>query len=285
MMRDVRWDTDADVYRSLETGFDELAPSYEEDVGGNLIGVEMREVFREALLGAFERPSFLFEIGCGTGADALWLARRGHEIVATDISEAMLDRVRERAKAEGLTERIRCRKLAARDIGDLRGAFGEAAFDGGYCHAGALNMEPELDRVPSSLARIVKPGGGFVCSIINKTSLFELLVYPGILRPRKAFRRMGRMVPLPISRKPPLNRFVVPARFYSPSETARMFRGPFSLVSVRGVRILLPPANLTDEYARVHDAFVPLARLEAHVATLPLLRSCGHHSILTFRRT
>lgn len=146
-------------------------------------------------------------------------------------------------------------------------------------------MEPEIAGVPDQLRRLIRPGGGFVCSVINKTSLFEVLFYPTVLRPRKAFRRLGRMVPLPITRKAPLNRYVVPARFYSPSEIARMFQASFTLESVRGVRIVLPPANLTEEYARFRTAFLPLQHLEAQVSTLPLLRSCGHHSILTFTRT
>lgn len=284
MLEAARWRSDADIYRTLESNFDELAASYDEDIGANLVGLEMREEFRRSLRTAFPLPSRLFEIGCGTGTDALWLARAGHEVVATDISEQMLARLAVRAKAEGLDDRVRCRKLAARDIATMEQEFGAGSFDGGYSHAGALNMEPELNQVPDGLHRLIKPEGAFVCTLINKTSLFEILFYPLILRPRKAFRRMGNRVPLPISRKPPLNARVVPARFYSPEDARRMFQPAFRLEDVRGVRIVLPPANLTDEYARFRAAFLALERIEARISRAPLLRSAGHHSILTFRR-
>lgn len=283
-MDPVHWGNGPEVYRGLQASFDQLAPSYDEDIGGNLIGSQMREEFRRAIVAEFPPGSKLFEIGCGTGSDALWLARQGSRVVATDISDAMLSRLEARARVEGLSERIACRRLAARDVGELAREFGERAFDGGYCHAGALNMEPELVRVPEGIRRLLRPGGAFVCSLINKTSLFEILFYPLVLRPRKAFRRLGNVVPLPISRKPPLNRNVVPARFYSPSDAARIFREGFSLASVRGVRIVLPPANLTDEYARYRTAFLALERIEHRLASMPLLRSSGHHSILVFRK-
>lgn len=275
----------SDPYRHLERGFDQLASSYDDDVGGNAIGTRMRSVFRQVLAASFAPGGRLFEIGCGTGAEALWLASRGSEVVATDVSEAMVAQVREKAKAAGLTERIRCRKLAARDIGRLVEEFGEGSFDGGYCHAGALNMEPEIGLVPGSVRTLVKPGGRFVCSVINKASLFEVVFYLGVLRPRKAFRRLGNVVPIPISRKPPLSAYVVPTRFYSPNEIVRLFRDGFSLERLQALQVFLPPANLTDEYAALQPIFLPLERLESRLSTVPPIRSWGHHSILTFRRS
>lgn len=271
-------------YAYLADGFDRLAATYDDDVGGNAIGVRMRQVFRKSLASVFPRSGRLFEIGCGTGTDALWLASRGFEVVATDISEGMVEQVRDKAKAEGLSERVVARKLSARDVGQLADEFGAESFEGGYCHAGALNMEPEVAGVPASVRELTRAGGHFVCSVINKTSLFEVLFYPAVLRPRKAFRRLGNVVPIPISRKPPFNGYVVPTRFYSPAEMVRLFHESFVLEHLRGLRVLLPPANLTDEYARLLPLFMPLERIEEQFASLPLVRSWGHHSLMTFRR-
>lgn len=264
--------------------FDELAPTYDDDIAGNAVGIRMRNVFRAALLKTYPNARSLFEIGCGTGVDALWLARRGIEVVATDISQEMVERVKAKAREEGLSERLRCRKLGAREIGSLAEEFGVASFDGGFCHAGALNMEPGIEQVPAGVHRIVRPNGAFVCSVVNVTSLFEVVFYPLVLRPRKAFRRLGNVVPIPVSRKGPLRRRVVPTRFYTPRRMARIFGEGFSLESVRGMQILLPPSNLTDEYAMTRFVFAPLERIEDRLASTRPLRSWGHHSILVFRR-
>jgi SAM-dependent methyltransferase len=40
-------------------------------------------------------PGRALDVGCGEGADAIWLARRGWDVVATDISTVALERARQ----------------------------------------------------------------------------------------------------------------------------------------------------------------------------------------------
>ncbi|WP_408897457.1 class I SAM-dependent methyltransferase [Nocardioides sp. R1-1] len=46
------------------------------------------------------------DAGCGNGAQALWLAERGWDVVATDISRAALDAAADRARSAGLDDRV-----------------------------------------------------------------------------------------------------------------------------------------------------------------------------------
>ncbi len=244
MRRDRTWTPGAAYYRHLETGFDDLAPTYDRDIAGNEVTIRMRNIFWRALLDVFHRGQRVVEIGCGTGIDALWLAEQGLEVVATDISQGMVDRVAEKSRDKGLTAELICRKLPAKDVGLLGQKFRFESFDGAYSHAGALNMEPELARVPAQLWPLLRQSSPFVCSVINRTSLFEILFYLSLLKPRKAFRRLGDFVPIPISRSGPLQRYVVPSRFYTPSEIRRLFKEYFVLKRLQAMELLVPPANL-----------------------------------------
>jgi len=273
-----------EYYRSVQSGYDLLAPSYDQDIGGNAVGIRMREIFRQSLRDVFPGGQRLFEIGCGSGIDSLWLAGLGFSIVATDISGKMIVEVDRKAKRDGLQSRIETQKLAAGEIGKLSERFGEGYFDGGFCHAGALNMEPALPKVVSQVASLIRPGGFFVCSIINKVSLFEVLFYLAVLRPRKAFRRLDNVVPIPISRVTPLNRFVVPTHFYSPNQIARLFGPAFSMLRIRGLEIFLPPSNLADYYQAARPLFLPLELLENRLSTKWPIHSWGHHTICILRR-
>lgn len=278
------WKLGRDFYDYVREGYDGLAPTYDEEIGSNPIGRRMREVFRNSLREAVRPGSLVFEIGCGTGLDALWLARQGIEVVATDISQEMVARVVEKAKAEGLADRVRGRRLAAREIGRLHEEFGSQVFGGGYCHAGAINMEPELGVLPRQIRSLLKPGAPFVASVVNRISLFEVLFYPAVLRPRKAFRRLNGPIPIPISRREPFNRFVIPARFYTPRELIRAFGDGFTVEGLQGMQIFLPPSNLADEYNAVKPVFAPLEFLERRLSKRRPLNSWGHHFIVTFRR-
>src|SRR2546426_6068218 len=284
MHRGTTPDSGQAYYRHLERGFDDLAPTYDKDIAANEVTIRMRKIFRKALLEAFHPGRRVIEIGCGTGIDALWLAEQGIDVVATDISQGMVDRVAEKARAMSLRSSLICRKLAAKDIGLLGQEFGLESFDGAYSHAGALNMEPELARVPGQLGPLLRESSPFVCSVINRTSLFEIVFYLSVLRPRKAFRRLGNPVPIPISRSGPLQRYVVPSRFYTPSETRRLFEAHFVLTRLQAMELFLPPANLTREYSFLKPIFAPLEALETQRSTRRPWNEWGHHKIFVFRR-
>ena len=51
-------------------------------------------------------PGRALDLGCGEGGDAVWLARRGWEVTAVDVSPTALGRLRAQADAEGVADRI-----------------------------------------------------------------------------------------------------------------------------------------------------------------------------------
>src|SRR2546428_1758790 len=79
-----------DPHDYAREGYDLLAPSYDVDIGSNLVGIRMRRVFQAALDKAFRPGDHVLEIGCGTGIDDLRLARAALEVVASHISVPMI---------------------------------------------------------------------------------------------------------------------------------------------------------------------------------------------------
>ena len=51
-------------------------------------------------------PGRALDLGCGEGADSVWLAERGWDVVAVDISETALGRAKEAAGTRGVNDRI-----------------------------------------------------------------------------------------------------------------------------------------------------------------------------------
>ena len=47
-------------------------------------------------------PGRALDVGCGEGADAIWLAREGWDVTGLDVSEVALDRARDAAAAAGV---------------------------------------------------------------------------------------------------------------------------------------------------------------------------------------
>ncbi len=274
-MRLPKFDGSPDYYGLVAQGFDAISSTYDAFEGENAINKRLRRRMQEALFQSFKAGSRVLEIGCGTGIDALVLAGSEVEVLATDISQRMVDLVEKKVADAGIRN-LRCRRLAAHELGNLIDEFGEASFDGAFSHGGVLNLEPRLQETARHLGRLLRSRGRFICSVVNQTSLFELLFYPLVLRPRKAFRRLGHDVPVPITRQPAQRNYAVPARFYSPRAFIRYFDGEFVLRHLTGLQILLPPWNLADEY----DRLAPVARIaesvEDRIADKPPVNAWGN---------
>jgi SAM-dependent methyltransferase len=96
------------------------------------------------------------DVGCGEGADAIWLAERGWHVTAVDISQVVLDRAAEHAEAAGVADRITWLRA---DLAD--GTTPGAGFD--LVSAHFLHLPGAL-RVPlyRRLAAAVAAGGTFL---------------------------------------------------------------------------------------------------------------------------
>jgi SAM-dependent methyltransferase len=66
-------------------------------------------------------PGRALDVGCGEGADALWLAARGWDVTALDVSAVALERAQVAASAAGVTVRWVHAGLVDADL--LSGAF------------------------------------------------------------------------------------------------------------------------------------------------------------------
>jgi SAM-dependent methyltransferase len=98
-------------------------------------------------------PGSALDLGCGEGADAVWLAARGWRVTAVDIADAALRRTTEHAAAAGAADRLTTRRH------DLAVTFPEGTFD--LISAQYLQTPFDLPRtrVFDKAAHALAPGG------------------------------------------------------------------------------------------------------------------------------
>ncbi|MEU2957063.1 class I SAM-dependent methyltransferase [Streptomyces xanthochromogenes] len=99
------------------------------------------------------RPGAALDLGCGSGGDALWLARRGWQVTAVDISAVAVERLVDLARSGGQGERVDARQH------DLHESFPPGGFD--LVNAHYLHTPFDLDRskVLRGAAHALRPGG------------------------------------------------------------------------------------------------------------------------------
>ena len=97
----------------MKSEFDQAAKSYDEKFTNSGIGrFQRNKVWKFLQEGLFLiRSSKILELNCGTGEDAIFFARSGHQVLATDISEEMLRIAKSKTDAESLQNAILFQKL------------------------------------------------------------------------------------------------------------------------------------------------------------------------------
>lgn len=93
----------------------------------------------------------VLDVAAGNGNAALAAARRGCDVVATDYVEALLERARLRADADGLP--LVTRVADAEDL-----PFGDASFDAALSTVGVM-FTPNPQRAAGELVRVVRRDG------------------------------------------------------------------------------------------------------------------------------
>lgn len=149
--------------------FDALAMDYDADFTDSIIGGMLRDDVHGLLEGVWWEGDTVLEIGCGTGADALWLTERGVKVCATDVSEGM--RTVTRAK---LGAGCDVRHL---DLNDLPTVWEGGGYDGVLSNFGAMNCAEDLGAVSDWLAMRTRPDGQLVLVIMARYCLWEALWY------------------------------------------------------------------------------------------------------------
>ncbi|WP_371616356.1 class I SAM-dependent methyltransferase [Streptomyces sp. NBC_00454] len=105
----------------------------------------------------------VLELGAGHGRDALYFAREGFSVMATDFSPVGLDQLREAAAAQGIAGRV---STAVHDVREPL-PLADASADAVFAHmllCMALSTQ-EIHSLVAEVRRVLRPGGAFVYTV------------------------------------------------------------------------------------------------------------------------
>src|SRR5277367_4580725 len=102
--------------RETQDAFDSVAADYDGPRGNNSLIQDMRTEMWRWLDRTFATGSRLIDLGCGTGLDAVRMAKLGHRITATDWSPQMVARTADRAQRESVADRVHTMVVGAHEL-------------------------------------------------------------------------------------------------------------------------------------------------------------------------
>lgn len=251
--------------------FDELARQYDAGFTATALGRVLRDMTWSRFERAFAGREYLLDIGCGTGEDAIHLARLGHRVLATDASRQMVLLGARKAERAGCGDRIRFEWLPMEKLGNLAGE----KFDGAYSNFGALNCAPDLRALAADMARLLRPGAPLAAVIMGRYVPWEWAWYLSRADLRTAFRRLSRggvaWRGLTVS-------------YPTPSALARTLAARFSVREVAPLGFALPGSYAAGLLERSPRLLRGLTRLERALGRARALASCSDHYYFESRR-
>jgi SAM-dependent methyltransferase len=262
--------------------FDVIAPAYDRTFTCSRIGRAQREIIRRELDHVYRPGQRILEVNCGTGVDAVYLASRGMDVLACDVSSRMIEQACNRADAMRslLRGEVQFRVLATEDMGELQHEGMAGNFDGAVSNFAGLNCVADLSAVARNLGMLLKPGAPLLLCLFGRFCLWEVLWYLGHARPSKAFRRLR-----PQGTTAHLAEDVsVSVNYPRVRELARLFAPEFRLKRWRGVGISTPPSYLESLALRFPKLFDGLAKLDLPLGFCPIFRAMADHVLLVFER-
>lgn len=149
----------------------------------------------------FTPDTRLFEYGCGTGTTALYHAPKVAAVLATDISEGMLEIAREKQTDAGLSN------IRFENWNMDTDALPEQDFDVVMAHS-ILHLVTDLPGALSKTHKMLKPGGIFVSSTVclgDWNRLFRPLI--GVMK------AIGKAPHVSFLTKPALHAAIIEAGF------------------------------------------------------------------------
>lgn len=259
--------------------FEAAAATYDANFTHSAIGRLQRQAVHEhlrrhVLAGA---PTAL-DLGCGTGEDALFLARNGCHVLATDAAPAMLEQARAKTAAAGLAERVRVLPLdLTSPPAELPGGPVELLLS----NFGALNcLSPtELGHLGRTASAWVRPGGRAVLVVMPRFCLLESVSFALRGGWGQATRRW---------RGGPVEALVPGGQartwYYSPRQVEAAFAAAFRPRRRRPVGLCVPPSYLERQATLWPRTLGLLAAVDRALAGCGVLAGLADHALVELER-
>lgn len=261
--------------------FDALAETYDDVFTQSQIGLAQRAAVHRELDRAFRPGQRILEINCGTGVDAIYLARRGVRVIACDSSPRMIEVASRRAAGARIEPRPDFLVLPTERIATLMETEGRERFDGAFSNFAGLNCVADLSPVAHGLATLLKPEAKLLLCVFGRLCAWEMLWYLTHGKPRKAFRRLdpnGDRVPL--AEGPGVH-----VHYPAVRTLVRLFAPHFQLKQWEGMGVAVPPSYLESVSCRFPTVFGALRQIDRWAGPCPVLRLLADHVLMTFERT
>ncbi len=112
------------------------------------------------------QPGMILDIGCGTGEQSLFLAKKGYRVLGMDISKEIIKSAGDRIKEAELKDKVSFIIASAEAL-----PFRDKSFDGLISIFGVFSHVPKASHAFQEMHRVLKNGSRAVITVVNRWNL------------------------------------------------------------------------------------------------------------------
>jgi ubiquinone/menaquinone biosynthesis C-methylase UbiE len=255
--------------------FDQLAKEYDDVFTRSMIGRAQRDAVWSAIVSTFQKGDHILELNCGTGEDALFLARNGMSVTACDASKKMIQTASNRLYAEAPDTSIRFNLLPTERISELGST---TKFDGAFSNFSGLNCVADLGQTARDLSRLLPANAPILICLSTRFCIWEILWFLFHGKFRKAFRRCsGRTIAK-------IGGCGVDVYYPTVRQLKKLFSPYFVIRKCMGIGVTVPPSYVETLICNYPTVLRVLRAIDSKIYTLPAFRVFGDHMLLQFER-
>lgn len=245
---------------------DNIAESYDDILNKNRFSEILRLLFQNILIQNIQHGNRILDLGCGTGEDALFLAKKGFSVTGVDISQKMIEIAEKKAVTKDYNENLQffCSDMEIFIIENTN------KFDVIFSNFNAVNYVRDLNSFSANASTALNEDGKLIFTVLNKLSISE--VFYNFLRLN--FKKSWEAV---FNRKGLL---LTDLNIFFPGTFVDFFKDHFRVKRITGIGIFIPPHNLTGMYNKLSFAIPFLLWLEKLISSVfPFYCLCDHYII------
>jgi ubiquinone/menaquinone biosynthesis C-methylase UbiE len=217
---------------NVSAAFTAQSSKFDAQTTGNPMEVFYRDITRNHVLSFIQKGQTMLELNCGTGLDAMFFARQGLKVHATDNSDGMLNELRIKLDSENLNGSVTYQKCSFQSLNPV---LKENKYDHVFSNYGGLNCAEDLAQVIKQVDAHVKPGGMVHFVMIAPVCFWEwITVFKGKFK--FAFRRLTKK-----GLRSHLEGHYFDTYYYSAAYVQKAFGKNYAVVKMRALGFFTPP--------------------------------------------
>ena len=259
----------------MKADFDQAAADYDVTFTHSVIGKLQRDLVYNQLTSLLSNNNIsnILEINCGTGEDAIWLAKQGFNVTATDISEKMISIAKTKESQNSIA-------FIQADINDLSVYFPTQKFDLIFSNFGGLNClsEIQLELFFKNASQLLTEKGKLALVIMPRNTLWEQGYFLIKGNFKSVFRRKKDSVIANVDAEK------VITYYYNPKETLTLADYYFEFKQQNSIGFFVPPSYLEPFFKNKPRLISLLNILERKITPYRFLAKYADHYLIAFEK-